>query len=161
MDTICVCLSVLQSQRGSTHYHSAFREVGDSFYIHTLMDLSAFLSILWGEDACCAFVSSHNSAKVSWKGHFSLVRNENPFREDSLPFHNLYIRNPIGLTHCAAESLLNPYSMQWMPLINGFGRVLSNHLVTPIAHDSWVRTGSNYQSSKTCCSWAVCACAYM
>lgn len=38
-----------------------------------------------------------------------------------LPFRNLYTRNPIGLTHCAAESLINPYSMPWMRLINGFG----------------------------------------
>lgn len=77
---------------------------------------------LWGEDACCAFVSSpRHSAKVSWKGHFYLVRNKNPFREDSLPFRNLYTRNPIGLTHCAVESLINPYSVQRMHLINGFG----------------------------------------
>lgn len=37
------------------------------------------------------------------------------------PLRNLYTRNPIGLTHCAAESLINPYSMQWMRLINEFG----------------------------------------
>ena len=47
--------------------------------------------------------------------------NENPLGEDSLPFCNLYTRNPIGLTHCAVEGLINLYPMEWMSLINGFG----------------------------------------
>lgn len=66
---------------------------------------------------CCIL---HYSDKVSWKGHFYPVRNENPLGEDSLPFCNLYTRNPIGLTHCAVEGLINLYPMEWMSLINGF-----------------------------------------
>lgn len=76
-------------------------------------------TVRWRCMLCICFIS-RNSGKVSWKGHFYLVRNKNPFREYSLPFRNLYTRNPIGLTHCAAESLINPYSKQWMCLINGF-----------------------------------------
>lgn len=63
----------------------------------------------------------HYSDKVSWKGHFYPVRNENPLGEDSLPFCNLYTRNPIGLSHCAVEGLINLYPMERMSLINGFG----------------------------------------
>lgn len=98
---------------------------GTKLLLHTQIHLDEPLNILvhtvrWRCMLCICFIS-RNSGKVSWKGHFYLVRNENPFREDSLPFRNLYTRNPIGLTHCAAESLINPYSMQWMHLINGFG----------------------------------------
>lgn len=69
----------------------------------------------------CNYCIPHYSDKVSWKGHFYPVRNENPLGEDSLPFCNLYTRNPIGLTHCAVEGLINLYPMEWMSLINGFG----------------------------------------
>ncbi len=69
----------------------------------------------------CNYFISHYSDKISWKGHFYRVRNKNPLGEDSLPFCNLYTINPIGLTHCAVEGLLNLYPMEWMPLINDFG----------------------------------------
>lgn len=86
----------------------------------------------------------HYSGKVSLKGHFYPVGNENPLGEDSLPFCNLYTRNPIGLTHCAVHSPINLYPMQWM-------LVLYNHLVTPIDRDSWVRTMEAIINHKTCC----------
>lgn len=69
----------------------------------------------------CNYCILHYSDKVSWKGHFYPVGNENPLGEDSLPFCNLYTRNPIGLTHCAVDGLINLYPMEWMSLINGFG----------------------------------------
>lgn len=34
--------------------------------------------------------------------------------------HDLYTRNPMGLTHCAVKGLMNLYPMQWSPLINDF-----------------------------------------
>lgn len=69
----------------------------------------------------CNYCILHYSDKVSWKGHFYPVRTENPLGEDSLPFCNLYTRNPIGLTHCAVKGITNLYRMGWMSLINGFG----------------------------------------
>lgn len=71
----------------------------------------------------CNYCIPHYSDKVSWKGHFHPVKNENPLGEDFLPFCNLYTRSPIGLTHCAEERLINLYPMEWMSLINGFGRL--------------------------------------
>lgn len=63
----------------------------------------------------------HSSDKVCWKGQFYLVRNENPLGGDSLPFCNLYTRNPNGLGHCAVDGFINLYPMEWMSRINGFG----------------------------------------